>query len=130
MGNDFIDSRDLAFNELLLTIPLTVDIKYEMQPNYAFRLDFTNNISFGSGGLETMDNISLSAGIEWHYGGTPKSYFPWNAWRLHQVASPRPPKMSPVQQGHFFGTSSPKHNRRRRKSLFLVADTLCRVVRR
>lgn len=79
MGNDFIDSRGLAFNEMLLTIPLTAGIKYQMQPNYAFRLDFTQNISLGSGSLETMDNVSLSAGIEWHYGGAPKSYFPWNA---------------------------------------------------
>jgi hypothetical protein len=79
MGNDFIDSRGLEFNELLFTVPLSAGFKYQMQPHYALRLDLTQNISFGSGGLETMDNISLSAGIEWHYGGPRASYFPWNA---------------------------------------------------
>jgi hypothetical protein len=79
MSNDFTDNRDLEFHELLLTFPLAVGLKYQMQPHYAIRFDLTQNISLGDGGLDTMDNISLSAGVEWHYGGPRKSYFPWNA---------------------------------------------------
>jgi hypothetical protein len=78
MNNNFIDSRGWEFDELLLTVPLSAGLKYQMQPHYAIRFDLTQNISFGTGSLETMDNISLSAGIEWHYGGPRKSYFPWN----------------------------------------------------
>jgi hypothetical protein len=78
MSTDFVDEFDNRYEELLLTIPLSLGFKYQMQPSYALRFDFTQNISFGDGGLDTMNNFSLSAGVEWHYGGPRKSYFPWN----------------------------------------------------
>lgn len=76
--NDFTANDGVEFNELLLTIPLAIGLKYQHKPHWAWRLDISHNISFGTGGLDTADNVSISGGLEWHYGGIRKSYFPWS----------------------------------------------------
>ena len=44
----------------------------------ALRLEMLDNVAFGSAGLDTMHNITLTGGVEVRFGGPRKSYWPWN----------------------------------------------------
>ena len=73
----FTDARQNRYNEILFEMPLGVGLKYQSTPWLAWRLDATDNLAFAAAGLDTMHNVSLSAGIEVHFGGRRASYFPW-----------------------------------------------------
>lgn len=74
----FDDDQGRRFDEALLGFPIGVGVKHYCRPWLALRLDLVDNIAVGSAGLETMHNASLTAGVEVHFGGTRKSYWPWH----------------------------------------------------
>ena len=65
-------------DETLFTMPLGVGVKYMYRPWLALRTSLVDNLSFGSQGLETMHNLSLSFGVEVHFGGPRSTYFPYH----------------------------------------------------
>ncbi len=71
------------YSQTLVNIPLSIGLKYQWTNCCAMRFDVTHNINIGSGVFDTMDNVSIMAGAEWHYGGRPKSYYPWNPSLQH-----------------------------------------------
>lgn len=77
------DYFDDDYSQTLVNIPLGVGLKYQWTHCCAMRFDVTHNINIGSGVFDTMDNVSIMAGAEWHYGGQPKSYYPWNPSLQH-----------------------------------------------
>ena len=65
-------------DKTLFTMPLGVGVKYMYRPWLALRTSLVDNLSFGSQGLETMHNLSLSFGVEVHFGGPRSTYFPYH----------------------------------------------------
>ncbi len=74
----FNDASDVSYNEYLIQMPIGIGVKYHWRKWIAARIDLFDNISFGSGGIDTMHNMTLTVGVEVHFGGWRRSYYPWN----------------------------------------------------
>jgi hypothetical protein len=79
---DFIDAVGLRHSDAVVGVPWGVGLKYRHSDWIALRFDLLDNVAFGGkAGFETMNNLSLTGGLEFRFGGTRKSYFPWNSSR-------------------------------------------------
>ncbi len=79
---DFLDELGLRHSDAVVGVPWGVGLKYRHSDWIALRFDFLDNVAFGGrAGFETMNNLSLTGGLEFRFGGTRKSYFPWNPSR-------------------------------------------------
>jgi hypothetical protein len=76
--HDFTDNLDREFNTMLLHFPLGIGVKYLCHPACAVRLEAMHHLSVGGGGLDSMDHFTLTGGLEYHFGGPRKSYFPYS----------------------------------------------------
>ncbi|MCA9142313.1 MAG: hypothetical protein H6821_15320 [Planctomycetaceae bacterium] len=74
----FKDANQTQYDEALLTIPIGIGVKHYYRPWLALRTSLVDNLSFGSQGLDTMHNVSLSFGVEAHFGGPRNTYFPYH----------------------------------------------------
>ena len=74
----FEDANQVLVDDSLLTIPMGVGVKYFYRPWLALRTSLMDNLSIGSQGLDTMHNLSLSFGVEVHFGGPRNTYFPYH----------------------------------------------------
>lgn len=73
----FYNTQGARTDESSFSLPLGMGLKYRYSSWLAFRLDFTDNASF-AGGLPWMNSYSLTAGMEFHFGGRRRSYQAWN----------------------------------------------------
>ncbi|MEX0818612.1 MAG: hypothetical protein WD070_03435 [Pirellulaceae bacterium] len=74
----FEDASNVLVDDALLTLPLGVGVKHYYRPWLALRTSVTDNLSIGSQRLETMHNLSFSIGVEVHFGGPRRTYFPYH----------------------------------------------------
>lgn len=75
----FADVQGNSYDETTANMPLGLGIKYFVRPGTSIRADFINNISFGTTNASGTDNISLSIGLDWHFGGRRKVYYPYDS---------------------------------------------------
>jgi Outer membrane protein beta-barrel domain len=75
---DTFGGNAVGYTATLFALPFGVGLKYHMNEWLAWRFDFTDNLCFGDGSLDTMNNISFTAGLEYHFGGHRRNYWPWN----------------------------------------------------
>jgi hypothetical protein len=75
----FADIEGNSYDETTATMPIGLGMKYFVRPGTSIRADFINNISFGTENAAGSDNISLSIGLDWHFGGSRKVYYPWDS---------------------------------------------------
>ena len=75
----FRDDMNRRFNETLLEMPFGVGVKYQTRNWLAVRFDLKDNFAVSAAGLATMHSISLTGGVEVHFGGQQTSYFPWDS---------------------------------------------------
>jgi hypothetical protein len=59
-------------------MPLAIGIKYLCSDQLALRLEFNDTILVGNSDLETVHDINLTLGLEARFGGSRRSYWPWN----------------------------------------------------
>jgi hypothetical protein len=66
-------------------MPFGFGLKYRHSTRLAMRFDLLDNFTFAAGRQDSMNNISLTAGLEYHFGGgSRRNYWPWNPghnWR-------------------------------------------------
>lgn len=74
---DFRDEQDQPADNTLFGLPFGGGVKYRLNSRWVLRLDFTDQITFGSGEIETEHNLSVAGGVEWRFGGARMSYWPW-----------------------------------------------------
>ena len=74
----FTDNQSVKFNEVSLHVPIGFGLKYYHKKWLALRVDALDNIAIGTGGRNNMHNVSLTGGIEVHFGGWRRAYYPWN----------------------------------------------------
>jgi hypothetical protein len=70
-------------SEATFAVPLGIGVKYFYGPWFSLRFDLVDNISFGNDRINTMNNISLMAGVECRFGGRRQTYFPWHNNTAH-----------------------------------------------
>jgi len=73
----FYNTQGARTDESSFSLPIGMGLKYRYSSWLAFRLDLTDNASF-AGGLPWMNSYSLTAGMEFHFGGRRRSYQAWN----------------------------------------------------
>jgi hypothetical protein len=82
---DLVDASNHRFHESLFEIPFGVGFKYRYSTRTVMRFEVMDNFAFGTGLLDDMHNISITAGLETRFGGgNRKSYYPWKPdrdWR-------------------------------------------------
>lgn len=78
---DFVDSANVNFNTTLFTMPFGGGIQFRQTPSLIWRFEVLDNLSYGADGVDTMHNVSLTAGMEIRLGARPKSYWPWRSGR-------------------------------------------------
>lgn len=64
-------------HEQLLTAPFGVGLKYQVKPNCALRLELMDNLAFGQNETSTLNNFTVTGGLEWRFGGRPSGYWAW-----------------------------------------------------
>jgi len=80
----FTDRLSVRRDKTVFAMPLALGVKYRCNDTLALRLECTDNIAFGSNSsMGVSHNFSLTGGVEVRFGGTRKSYWPWNPSR-HQ----------------------------------------------
>ncbi|MDX1945657.1 MAG: outer membrane beta-barrel protein [Pirellulaceae bacterium] len=74
----FDDENGTKVHQSLLSLPLGIGFKYLHSPVFDMRFEAYDNIAFGDGRLDTMNNFTLMVGGELRFGGRVKHYFPWH----------------------------------------------------
>ena len=77
----FMDRLSDERHQAVFSMPIGMGIKYLWSDRMALRLDLTDDIAFGTNTISTMQNTSLTAGVEVRLGGTQRAYWPWNPSR-------------------------------------------------
>ena len=75
----FTDPLALPAKDTLLNVPFGLGFKYLARPNLALRMEFLDNLGFGSAWMRTQNNLSLTGGFELKMGGSRRNYFPFSA---------------------------------------------------
>lgn len=79
---DYRDPANRRFHNTTLELPFGAGFKYRYSTRIAMRFEVLDNFSFGSGIQSPMNNLSVTAGFEYRFGGgTRRSYWPWNPSR-------------------------------------------------
>lgn len=79
---DYRDITGVRRSEMVYGMPFGVGMKYRVNQYWVWRFDVTDNLIFGgNAGLETQNQFSLTAGLEYRFGGRRQSYWPWNSSR-------------------------------------------------
>jgi hypothetical protein len=73
----FNDERDIGIAEALVHIPFGLGLKYQLDRWLALRFEFMDELVFGSANIRTMNGFSLTGGVEIHFGGWRRRYFPY-----------------------------------------------------
>ncbi len=78
---NFVDETTRNFNATLFTTPIGGGVQFRQSKWLVWRLEVLDNLSYGADGVNTMHNVSLSAGMELRFGAHPASYWPWQSNR-------------------------------------------------
>ena len=77
----FADDTGLSRRATLVTMPFGAGVQFHQWPWLVWRLEILDNLAFGADQVSTMNNVSLSVGMEWRLGARPASYWPWRTSR-------------------------------------------------
>jgi hypothetical protein len=77
----FYDREDAYYGGVLVSLPFGVGLKYRWREWLALRCDIMDNLAFGRGPFNTMNNVSYTGGVEIRFGGLRKTYYPWHPSR-------------------------------------------------
>lgn len=65
----------------MLSMPFGLGVMFPQTHWLAWRLDLIDNLAFAGDGVDTMHNVSFTAGMEVRFGARPSSYWPWRSSR-------------------------------------------------
>ncbi len=78
---DFADALGTQWSDTMFALPLSLGLKYRCTDRVALRLEATENLLFGSRPIGSVQNLSVTGGVEWRFGGSRRAYWPWNPGR-------------------------------------------------
>lgn len=73
----YYDQNRSRLHETLFGLPFGGGIKYRWSDRLVMRFDVLDNLAFAASKTDTVNNISISAGLEYRFGGPRRSYWPW-----------------------------------------------------
>lgn len=80
---NFPDDMGLSVAESVLGMPFGIGVKYRWGRRLVVRTQVIDNLAFGRGsGLDTLHNVSFTAGFEVRFCGARKTYWPWEPGRF------------------------------------------------
>jgi hypothetical protein len=65
----------------LLGMPFGIGLQFMQTHWLAWRLEIVDNLAFASEGIDTMNNVAFTAGMDIRLGARPNSYWPWRSSR-------------------------------------------------
>jgi hypothetical protein len=66
----------------VLGMPVAAGIKFRLDEVVVLRWEVADHMAFGSGhGFNSLNNLSVTGGLDVRFGGPRKSYWPWNPGR-------------------------------------------------
>lgn len=60
------------------TMPWGFGLKRRLDQHWVLRFEIGNYLSFDAGGVDAHNNLTITGGVEVHFGGRRPSYFPWD----------------------------------------------------
>lgn len=72
---EFTNQLGRRQHELMFTIPMGLGVKYAKNRWLAWRAELANNLAIGSNEANTLNNITLTFGLEGRFGGRPNGYW-------------------------------------------------------
>lgn len=79
----FFDRLDVSEKQWMFSVPVGLGLKYLWTDRLALRLECLDDIALGTGGISTVQDVSLTAGIELRLGGARRLYWPWDPGRQY-----------------------------------------------
>lgn len=73
----YSDQNRSQLHETLFALPFGGGIKYRWSDRLVMRFEVLDNLAFAASKTDTVHNISISAGLEYRFGGPRRSYWPW-----------------------------------------------------
>jgi len=77
----FSDLLEQGYYRAAPSFPVGLGLKYLQTDWLAFRIECADDIALGGQGIDTMHNLTLTAGAELRFGGPHHAYWPWNPGR-------------------------------------------------
>ena len=75
----FQDILGVRYSVTVPDIPLGVGLKFHVSEAAALRVELNDTIIFSGGsGFNAVQDLSLTGGLEFRFGGSRRSYWPWN----------------------------------------------------
>lgn len=65
---EYTRDSGLRRQDTLFTVPLAIGVKHQMRRWLAWRVELADNIAIGDNGTSSLQNITVSAGLEWRFG--------------------------------------------------------------
>lgn len=79
----YYDANRSKLHETLFSLPFGGGIKYRWSDRVVMRFDVLDNLAFAASKTATINNLSISLGLEWRFGGPRRSYWPWEPGSLY-----------------------------------------------
>ena len=75
----FLDLLGNDYSASVPSVPVGIGVKYHCTDRVVLRLEGTDDLVFtrGAGMVDTLHDLSILAGIEFRFGGSRRSYWPW-----------------------------------------------------
>jgi len=81
---NFMDRLSNKYDEIVLGMPVGCGLKWRCNDWLALRCTFTDNIALSGGsGFNTLHELSLTGEAEIRFGGSRRTYWPWNPGRFY-----------------------------------------------
>ncbi len=75
----FLDALGDRWAQTLFTVPVGIGLKYRLGDFWAMRMEVADNVIFGNDhSIDLLNNVSVIAGVEFHFGGPRRTYWPWS----------------------------------------------------
>lgn len=79
---DFVDDTGYRVKDTVFAAPFGFGFKYRIDQRIVLRFELQDNYAFAGGhDVEATNNISVTGGLEFRFGGRKKSYWPWDPGR-------------------------------------------------
>lgn len=77
----FQDRLAVNHSQWAVAMPLGIGLKYRCNSRIALRFELLDDVAFCHDEIETLNDVSFTAGVEVRFGGTRRAYWPWNPGR-------------------------------------------------
>lgn len=75
---EFTNVNGVRQQEYLFTIPFGIGIKHQTRRWLVWRAEVLDNLAFGMNEARTLNNFTLTFGLEARFGGRPGGYWAWH----------------------------------------------------